>query len=864
MIAQFQALKADHPDALLFFRMGDFYELFFADAEAAAPALDIALTRRGRHAGKDIAMCGVPVHAADSYMQKLIRRGFKVAVCEQMEDPADAKKRSGKTLVRRDVVRIVTPGTLTEDALLEAGRANHLAALAAGASGVAVAWVDISTGAFSSEATSRGDLPSVLAAVAPGELLVADSMTRAQEFTPALAAWRAQVTRLDDEALDSLRGERRLKEHFKVTSLDVFGAFERAEIAAAGALLDYLALTQKGLLPRLDPPRRVEHGACLHIDPASRRNLELVTGPSGTRKGSLLEAIDRTITAAGARLLAERIAAPLARAAAIHARLAEVEGFVTDTDRRTEIRRALRHLPDLARALSRLALDRGGPRDLLAIGRALKTAEALRTHLQDGVPALTALAARLQPPPELARGITATLDDQPPVLARDGGFVRAGVHDELDRLRELRDQGRRLITELEARLKQETDIASLKIRHNSMLGYFIEVTAAHSRRVPGHFVQRQSMAGATRYKTSELDELEAHIASAAEESLDLELRIFATLRQAVLDEADAVAATARACAEIDCASALAELAAEQNYVAPVIGEDVALTIEGGRHPVVEQALAKSHTPFVANDCRLEEDERLWLLTGPNMAGKSTFLRQNALIVLLAQIGSFVPAARARIGLVDRLFSRVGAADDIARGQSTFMVEMVETAAILNQATERSLVILDEIGRGTATYDGLSIAWAVVEHLHEVVRCRGLFATHYHELTALAAKLDHLAPHHARVKEWKGEVVFLHEIAHGSADRSYGIHVARLAGLPPVVVERAQAVLETLEAGEARAAPARLAEDLPLFRAVLERRTPERKRSPLEAMLDELDPDRLTPREALERLYALKRACDETG
>ena len=862
MVAQYERLKAAHRDALLFFRMGDFYELFFDDAVAAAPALDIALTRRGRHRGEEIPMCGVPAHNAEPYLQRLIRRGFKVAICEQMEDPAEARKRPGKSLVHRDVVRVVTPGTITEDALLDARSGNYLLAMARSQDSYGLAWLDLSTGELATAPATAAGLAADLDRIAPREVLLPESWLAAEGET---APWRDLAERLSPLAVscfDSTAGERRLCEAYGVKALDAFGAFSRAELGAAGALVEYVRLTQKGLAPRLGRPRRIEPGALLQIDPATRRSLELTQGPGGNRDGSLLAAIDRTVTSAGGRLLAERLASPLADAPAIRRRLDEVECLVDAADLRDQLRLDLRRVPDLQRALSRVALGRGGPRDLLAIGDGLERAAALR-EVMAGVPTLKPIATRIAEQSALASRLRETLVESPPLLARDGGLARDGVLPELDELRVLRDRSRQHIAALEARYREHTGIPSLKVKHNNLIGYHIEVTAAHLAKVPISFVQRQGMAGATRYATPELAELESRIANAAERALALELELFEQLRQAVLAEAEAeaIGETAAALAELDVAAGLAELATAERYTRPRIEDGTGFAIAAGRHPVVEQALRRQGQAFVANDCALGDGGRLWLLTGPNMAGKSTFLRQNALIVVMAQMGGFVPAADALIGAVDRLFSRVGAADDLARGRSTFMVEMVETATILHQAGPRSLVVLDEIGRGTATYDGMSLAWAIVEHLHEVNRCRGLFATHYHELTALAARLDALACHTMRVKEWQNEVVFLHEVAAGTADRSYGVHVARLAGLPEAVLTRAEEVLKRLEEGEASAAPARLADDLPLFAAALQRVAPAAAvpagPSSVEQLLRATSPDELSPRQALELVYRLK-------
>ena len=865
MVAQYQGLKARHPDVLLFYRMGDFYELFFEDAVAAAPALEIALTRRGRHGEADIPMCGVPVHNAELYLHRLIRKGFKVAICEQLEDPAEARKRGGKALVRRDVVRIVTPGTLTEDGLLDTRRHNFLAAVALVHGQLGLAWVDISTGAFLTQAAASEELATALARLEPKELLLSDGVARLPGLAELAGTRTTTLTRLEETAFDSARGERRLAAAFALASLDAQGAFVRAELAAAGALFDYLDLTQKGLVPRLERPRRIEPATILQIDAATARNLELVRSVGGSREGSLLDCIDQTVTGPGARLLAERLAAPSTELTVVRTRQGMIESLTRDESRLSDVRSALRRCPDLERALSRLALGRGGPRDLVAIGEGLGRARALAAMLE-GEPACAAVGRGLEPPAGLGEHLTRSLVDQPPPLARDGGFIRVGTSSALDEVRSLRDEGRRHILALEERYRAAHAIPSLKIRFNNLVGWFVEVTTAQRDKLPAGFVQRQSMAGATRFTTAELGELEGRLAAAAGEALRLEQELFDALRCRVLELGDGISKVARSLAEIDVAAALADLALSRRWVRPDVVEGDELQITAGRHPVVEAALAAGGEPFVTNDCRLDEGQRLWLLTGPNMAGKSTFLRQTALLVILAQMGSYVPAATMRLGTVDRLFSRVGAADDLARGRSTFMVEMIETAAILNQAGRRSLVILDEIGRGTATYDGLSLAWAVVEHLHEVNRCRALFATHYHELTALAAKLPGLACHTPRVKEWRGEVVFLHEIVPGKADRSYGIHVARLAGLPPAVVVRAEEVLRRLEAGEARAPTTRLADDLPLFAAAVEQvPASTAARSPLRELLETVEPDRLSPRGALDLVYRLKQllADDET-
>ncbi|MSO73858.1 MAG: DNA mismatch repair protein MutS [Alphaproteobacteria bacterium] len=866
MMAQYLALKRDHQDCLLFYRMGDFYELFFDDAVKAAEALDIALTRRGKHDGEDIPMCGVPVHAAEAYLDRLIRKGFRVAVCEQMEDPALARKRGTKSVVARDVVRLVTPGTLTEDALLDAKRPNYLVALARVGERYALASADMSTGEFVSMALQGVVLAAELARLQPGELLVSEGLLEEPALYDLFAIWKPVLSPQAALVFDSQAGERRLKEIFAVASLDGFGVFERAEIAALGALVDYLRLTQRGRMPRLSRPRRIDEGAVMAIDAATRRNLELTEALSGGRKGSLLEAIDRTMTGAGGRLLLNRLGSPLTTVSAIDARLDEIGHFITHGMTRDAIRSALRRVPDLERALSRLSLGRGGPRDLAAIRNGLAEIPAICAALgstKDSAlapppPPITALGKALGVHDTLVDRLSRALIASPGPYARAGRFVARGYNAALDEQVALRDESMRLITGLEARYRGETGIGSLKIRHNNVLGYYIEVTSTHASKIGAPFLQRQSLGGAVRFATEDLATLEGAINHAADKALALELEIYDQLVAEVTAYGEDIGRAAAALAALDVTAGLATVAVERSFVRPALDETDAFAIKGGRHPVVEALAAGTAQAgrFVPNSCNLGGSERLWLVTGPNMAGKSTFLRQNALIAILAQMGSFVPAEAAQIGIVDRLFSRVGAADDLARGRSTFMVEMIETAAILNQATPRSLVILDEIGRGTATFDGLSIAWATVEHLHDVNRCRALFATHYHELTALKERLVTLGCYTMRVKEWKGEVVFLHEVAPGAADRSYGIHVAKLAGLPAPVIARAEEVLSTLEAGEPASALARLAHDLPLFAA----RPPSREAampSPVIEVLDDINPDELTPKTALELVYRLR-------
>ncbi|MCF8467589.1 MAG: DNA mismatch repair protein MutS [Sneathiella sp.] len=866
MMAQYLAIKKDHPDSLLFYRMGDFYELFFRDAEIAASSLDIALTKRGKHEGEDIPMCGVPVHAADGYLQKLIRKGHRVAVAEQTESPLEAKKRGYKSVVSREVVRLVTPGTITEDALLDARSHNFLLALARAGKDYAMAWLDISTGAFFTASTLAEDLGAQISRLQPGEILVSDKWLGEPDFGDFLEDWDKALTPLPSVRFDSQNGELRLKSLFDVAALDAFGIFSRAELAAAGALVDYVELTQKGKFPHIKPPLQLAAADVMSIDAATRRNLELTRTMTGERSGSLLTTIDRTITGAGGRKLAADISSPLTRPSDILQRLDMVAYFVGDGARREKLREILRRCPDTERALSRLTLGRGGPRDLAVIRDGLSHTAGIRAVLTtselDALPeGLVNASKQLGFHAELVELLTAALGPDVPLLARDGGFIARGFRADLDELKALRDESRRHIANLQAEYAKEVNIPSLKIKHNNVLGYFIEITPRFVDKMTENFIHRQTMANAVRYSTVALGELEDKISRAADRALALELSLFDELVKKVAASGAAILAAAEAIARIDVAASHAELAQEQNYCRPIIDDSLNFEILGGRHPVVETALkASAETDFVANDCNLNEGQRLWLLTGPNMAGKSTFLRQNALIAILAQIGCYVPATSAHIGIIDRLFSRVGAADDLARGRSTFMVEMVETAAILNQAGPRSLVILDEIGRGTATFDGLSIAWATVENLHDVNKCRALFATHYHELTTLASKLPALQNHSMRVREWKGEVIFLHEVGEGSADRSYGIQVAKLAGLPKVVINRAETVLKALEDKDQGSAATRLANDLPLFSAIVkESAKPMKDLAPSDAeeRLLQTNVDDLSPRDALNLLYELK-------
>ena len=875
MMAQYMALKEKYPDVLLFYRMGDFYELFHDDAVAAAETLDITLTKRGKSDGNDIPMCGVPFHSYEPYLAKLIRNGYKVAICEQTETPDEAKERAkaegkpaSKALVNRDVVRVVTQGTLTEDTLLDARENNYLSALAEVGGQYGLAWAELSTGAFTVQPLHKDQITGAIERISPREIVVAED-----QYENVTAD--ARVTVQPPSLFNSENARRRLEKAFGVDTLEGFGAFSRAEVTAAGALIDYIERTQIGKIPYLEKPKQISSGANMEIDPATRRNLEITRTQIGERKGSLLATIDKTVPGPGVRMLQACLSAPLTDLGTITTRLNRVEYFVNDAGMRDLIREQLKSMPDMERALSRLSVGRGGPRDLAMIRDGLKQVEVIRAALQAQSDAKTVLSDILDDLKderglsELQDTLSQAIKEDPPMLARDGGFIAPDFHKKLDELKTLKDESRRLIADLQKDYQADTGIDALKIKYNNVLGYFIEVPARKAdplmeKDAESPYIHRQTMANAVRFTTTNLADLERDLSSAGEKALALELELFDGLVMETTAYAEEIGIRARAIATLDMAAALAELAVDNHYTRPKLDNSLAFSIEGGRHPVVEAALKKQHESFVPNDCALMPENRLWLLTGPNMAGKSTYLRQNALIAILAQIGAFVPATSAHIGIVDRVFSRVGASDDLASGRSTFMVEMVETAAILNQATEKSLVILDEIGRGTATFDGLSIAWACVEHLHDANKSRALFATHYHELTTLTSRLPALSCHSMQVKEWKGDIVFLHSVGEGAADRSYGIHVAKLAGLPKPVITRAQAVLDKLQTGEQSGNLAKLSEDLPLFSMQDSAEQEEIASSPALDRLKDINPDTLSPRDALDILYTLKDLAESDG
>ena len=862
MMKQYLRTKQDYMDCLLFYRMGDFYELFFDDAETASSVLDIVLTYRGKLGNDKVKMCGVPFHAYENYLTRLVKAGHKVAICEQMEDPAEAKKRGSSAVVKREVIRIVTAGTLTEDALLNSRRHNFLMSIVVGASEYGVAWTDMSTGDFYTQTATDETIYSVLARLEASEVLVSEDW-----FTlhPNVLQHVDHVTKLSIERFDYMNNKEELCQFFSLADIGVLSELTKAEQIAAGVIVGYVLQTQKGECPNFNLPIKVSNHSFMEIDVATRRSLELTASLTGDKNAtSLLKNIDYTVTGLGARMLSVQMSAPLLDIDAMNQRFDKVDYFLQNTSVRENVRDILKEIGDVERAVSRLSVGRGGPRDMLSIGVGLSKIPDLRYEVKGAfIPeALLFDLKQLGEHSELVEEILNAIPNDPtdlPLLARDGGFIRYGYHAGLDDLLDIKKNSSRILADLQYKYATETGISNLKIQYNNIIGHYIEVTAKQADPLLLNkelgFIHRQTMVNNVRFTTVELTELEEKILHANESVKAMELELFEQLKQMVLARSNEIVTACHAIARIDIATSIAVGAERHHWVRPIMTNDTSFDIRGGRHIVVERALSKERVSFVPNDCQMEGDKnRLWILTGPNMAGKSTFLRQNALMAILAQMGCFVPAEYAKIGVVDKLFSRVGASDDLARGRSTFMVEMVEVASILKGATEKSLVILDEVGRGTATYDGLSIAWAVVEYLHDTCRCRGLFATHYHELTALVNRLDHISLHTMRVKEWKGEIVFMHEIAQGAVDRSYGIHVGKLAGLPTSVVHRAEQILEQLE--EKRQEQKPLFDDLPLF-SQISQTTSIRKESEVEKQLKSIDIDLLSPREALDLVYRLK-------
>ena len=791
LMRQYHAIKQQVPNALLMFRLGDFYELFYEDAVTAARELEITLTSRNKEKGQAIPMCGVPYHAAEGYLSRLIQKGYRVAVCDQMETPS-----AGKKLVKREVTRVVTPGTATESALLRSHENNYLAAVFRNGTRAGLAHVDISTGEFRATEVDAPEVNATLENLNAREVLAPDSVAD----LPGLR------TSLEDWVFSQDHADRTLREHFHLLTLDGCGLAARPlAIAASGAILHYLRETQKSALDHLEQPSYYDRSGSMILDAVTVRNLELLEPlfAGESKESTLIHVLDQTCTGMGGRLLRNRLLRPSLQIEEIDARLDAVEETLQATIARSEIRKLLASVLDMERLLAKLTLGTAGPRELLALGRSLAVVPRLKEHCSGFRSArLTSIAGALDEVPELRDRILTAIAEEPPANLADGGTIRSGYHAELDELRDISRNSRQYIAQIETRERSRTQIQSLKVRFNNVFGYYIEISKANLHLAPSDYERKQTLVNAERFTTPELKDLESKVLDAEEKMLALEREIFQQLRLFAAEHATRIRQTAAAIAELDVTCTLAQVAAENRYTRPRFSDSGEIRILGGRHPVIEKLAEKDAARFIPNDLYFDnESQFIAVITGPNMGGKSTYLRQAAAIVILAQMGSYVPADSATLSLVDRVFTRIGAADNLARGRSTFMVEMTETAVILNTATARSLVVLDEIGRGTATYDGLALAWSVIEHIHQRIRARTLFATHYHELTELADQLPGVRNLHVSVKEAGDQVIFLRKVEPGRADRSYGIEVARLAGLPVSVIERAREILALHERSE---------------------------------------------------------------
>ena len=878
---QYLKIKKEYKDYLVFYRMGDFYELFYQDAVMASKALDLVLTSRTKD--QDVPMCGVPYHAYESYLARLIHQGYKVAIAEQTETPDEAKKRGRNALVNREVIRIVTPGTLTEDNLLDARCNNFLLCVVKNVFTLGFAWIDMSTGDFftkkiESDISSLGsDIYNIFSKIDPSEIIISDALFQDKSLLRIFDAYTERLTVLPLERFNFENALRRIKNFYHIESLDSFGTFSNTEICSAGTILDYIDATQKGQMPRIKNLIAENEAQVMEIDGATRRSLELIESANGLKEGAFLKNIDKTLTGFGARLFRHRLLNPSLNVFEINRRLDCAEFFYQMPEMSFDLRALFKKMSDVERVVTRLSAQKGGPRDILALKQTLFCIPKIKNTIQNygkygslisKLPdAINNMLKKISNFSALVDFLDDAIKDvseskeRLPLYARDGDFIRDGFDPRLDSLRNLKKNNVEITQKLAEQYAKEFDVSGLKIKYNTIMGYYIEVPKKSSDTLFANpkFIHRQTVLNAVRFTTAELAELEQNINSADEKALAIELEIYNEMVTQILAQSSNLSLTTQIIAEIDVACAVAELARERGYTRPVLDDTLCFEIKDGKHPVVEAALKKMHEgEFVSNNCSLDgKKNRLWLITGPNMAGKSTFLRQNALIAIMAQMGLFVPASYAHIGIIDKIFSRVGASDDLSRGRSTFMVAMVETAAILNQATEKSFVILDEIGRGTATFDGLSIAWAVVEHLVEVNKCRALFATHYHELTVLSDKLKALSLHAMKIKEYKGNVVFMHEVIDGMADRSYGVHVAKLAGVPKLVTARAEQILKSLESNAENKKITAIEDDLPLFSVFQQKQKTQEADSALTCALKALNPDNLTPREALDKIYEIK-------
>lgn len=797
MMQQYLQLKLQHKDYLLFYRMGDFYELFFDDAISAAQELDITLTKRGKHLSQDIPMCGVPFHASEFYVNKLLRKGYSIAICEQIESPEEAKKRGQKAVVKREVVRIVTPGTIMEEILLESKKTNYLGVILKSKQNIVIALADVSVGVFSVETIHEDALAIEMSRIMPKEVLLPDLLAYDDIIISHLEKFTTCITKRPDSIFDYSRCCKHLLDFYGVQFIDGMGKFSQDEIIAAGALVEYLQYTQKASMPKLKLLSRIKSTNFMQIDPATRYNLEIIKGLRDDSK-SLLSVIDKTLTACGGRLLAVYLSSPLIDPTAINSRLNNVEEFIRRYEIRAKVRGLLMHFPDVERSLSRINAARLNIKELFCIRDGLeimlKIADII--HGAGVVEAMQSLVKEVPAFDELFQKLKTTLIKDIGEITGSKSVIEQGFDPHLDRLYDLKNNAQDSIDKLRDKYRKLTGISTLRINKNNVLGYFIEVSSANASKVTNEiFRHKQSLGSAVRYTSDELVALETDIIMCDTKIDRIEKEILAGLYQSVTEHSDSIGSIANTVAAIDVFAALAELSACNGYVRPIVDSSKEFNVVGGYHPMVQETIKNK---FIANDCSLNEKDAIWLITGPNMAGKSTFLRQNALICILAQIGSFVPAESAHIGVVDKLFSRIGASDNISSGQSTFMVEMLETSHITNTATTRSLIIMDEVGRGTSTYDGLAIAKAVVEYIHDKVGCRMLFATHYHEMCVLEEKLANLSCHTMKVIELQNKIKFMHEVIPGRANKSYGIHVAQLAGMQAEILNQAYSILKQLE------------------------------------------------------------------
>ncbi len=865
VMRQYLDIKFAHFDCLLLFRMGDFYELFYEDAITASRTLGIALTKRSKSGADEICMCGVPHHALENYLNKLLDEGFKVAICDQVETPEQAKKQRGyKAIVNRLVTRIITPGTIIEESLLEAGEPSYLVSIAMEKGNAAIAAVDLSTSEISVISVPEAEIINELARLRPKEILLSDKY-RSNEIASIISdQLDMRISFQVDSNYAPKKCEKNLLEFYHISALDAIGRLQKAEISALGSIIEYISLTQKENLPKLPKPKILNYQKFMGIDASTRRNLEIVASSSGGVRGSLFATIDSTVSKAGSRLLYNYLSAPLVEIDKIKARLDVTKFFYENISLAESVRKSLKKTGDLERCITRLNMGRSTPKDLLSIKYTIEIAEKIRADFVNSVG--MDLPSHIEPiiKPLLGQGeiyelISSSIRDEATNSIADGGVIKRQYHPKIAELYNLIENGQAAIEKLRNQYRKETGIDTLKISNNNVIGLFIDITARHAGKiVDDKFIHRQTTANSVRYTTTELQELESNMVNAKLMVVGLEQDIYHKICAQAIDKQQSLLDLASSLSLLDVYCNFALIADENNYSMPILSDDIGFEIIGGRHPVVEQSLKKSNDSFIQNDCKLSMDERVWLITGPNMAGKSTYLRQNAIITILAHIGSYVPAESAKIGVVDKIFSRIGAGDDLNKGQSTFMLEMLETSSILAQSSHKSLIILDEVGRGTSTYDGVAIAWSVLEHIHDKIRARCLFATHYHELTALEDILPALENYTVDVDDSGARILFLHKIKKGFASKSYGVHVAELAGLPKPVIRKATELLKKFEKDSGKTNKEIMkneSHNMSLFEVSTD---PEsKKHKQLFNNLTNIDPDTLSPKEALDALYKLK-------